>query len=47
MPRAKTSCFVDTNVLAYTLDPERTALTANLLERVTASHVLRPKPAKA
>jgi hypothetical protein len=40
MPRAKTSCFVDTNALAYTLDPEepeRRALSANLPERVTAT----------
>jgi len=49
MPRAKTSCFVDTNVLAYTLDPaesERRALAANLLERVTASHVPALSPPK-
>jgi predicted nucleic acid-binding protein len=47
MPSAKTNCFVDTNLLVYTLDPEepeKRALAADLLERVTASRALILSP---
>ena len=47
MPSAKTNCFVDTNVLVYTVDPEepeKRALAADLLERVMASHALILSP---
>jgi predicted nucleic acid-binding protein len=47
MPSAKTNCFVDTNVLVYTIDPEepeKRALAADLLERVMASRVLILSP---
>ena len=47
MPSAKTNCFVDTNLLVYTIDPEepeKRALAADLLERVTASRLLILSP---
>ena len=47
MPSAKTNCFVDTNVLVYTVDPEepeKRALAADLLERVMASRALILSP---
>ena len=47
MPSARTNCFVDTNLLVYTVDPEeleKRALAANLLERVAASRVLVLSP---
>ena len=49
MPSAKTNCFVDTNLLVYTVDPEepeKRALAADLLERVTASPRTHAKPTK-
>jgi predicted nucleic acid-binding protein len=47
MPSAKTNCFVDTNVLVYTVDPEepeKRTLAADLLERVAASRALILSP---
>jgi predicted nucleic acid-binding protein len=47
MPSARTNCFVDTNVLVYTVDPEepeKRALAADLLERVMASRALILSP---
>ena len=47
MPSAKMNCFVDTNLLVYTVDPEepeKRALAADLLERVTASRALILSP---
>jgi predicted nucleic acid-binding protein len=47
MPSVKTNCFVDTNLLVYTVDPdepEKRALVADLLERVMASRALILSP---
>lgn len=47
MPNAKTNCFVDTNVLVYTVDPgepEKRELAADLLERVMANRALVLSP---
>jgi predicted nucleic acid-binding protein len=47
MANAKTSCFVDTNVLVYTVDPsepEKRALAGDLLERVMVSRALILSP---
>ena len=47
MPSVKTNCFVDTNLLVYTVDPEepeKRALAADLLERVVASRALILSP---
>jgi predicted nucleic acid-binding protein len=47
MESAKTNCFVDTNVLVYTVDPaepEKRAVAADLLERVMASRALILSP---
>ncbi len=47
MPSAKTSCFVDTNVIVYTVDPEepeKRAQAADLLERIITSRGLILSP---
>lgn len=47
MPSAKTNCFVDTNVLVYTVDPEepeKRERAADLLERVMANRALVLSP---
>jgi len=47
MPSAKTNCFVDTNVLVCTVDPEepeKRMLAADLLERVMANRALILSP---
>jgi predicted nucleic acid-binding protein len=43
MPSAKRSCFVDTNILVYAVDPEepeKRPLAADLLRRMIRSHTL-------
>jgi predicted nucleic acid-binding protein len=47
MPNAKTSCFVDTNILIYAIDPKepvKRSLAGDLLDRTTKSHALVLSP---
>lgn len=47
MPSAKTNCFVDTNVIVYTVDPgepEKRAQATDLLESMMTSHALILSP---
>jgi predicted nucleic acid-binding protein len=47
MPSAKTSCFIDTNILVYAVDPdeqEKRPIAADLLRRVTKNRTLVLSP---
>jgi predicted nucleic acid-binding protein len=47
MPSAKTNCFVDTNVIVYTVDPrepEKRAQAADLLDRTMTNQILIRSP---
>jgi predicted nucleic acid-binding protein len=47
MPSAKTSCFVDTNLLIYAIDPaepEKRAQVESLLRRMISNHILVLSP---
>lgn len=47
MPSVKTNCFVDTNVIVYTVDPkepEKRALATDLMESIMTRHALILSP---